>query len=269
MEDVFTQYKKDLPALIAHKEEFDKAVFAACDIKYKGISARVRTAIIKSVIFLLLTKAIIAYGVEYAYSKLSNEAVNITQLVINIVTPPLIMVAVSLFIRSPNHENSTRILKRINSLLYDEYPDLGQSPKLRLHPEKKITVLTVTFSLLWLVGFFFSFGFVIYLLSRLGFNWVNQGIFVFFLAIVAFLAYRINLAAHMYKIGDKQSLFTPIIDFLFLPIIRVGMRLTDGISQINIFIFIFDFLIEAPFKSIFSFFEKWFSYLHTKREDLG
>jgi hypothetical protein len=46
------------------------------------------------------------------------------------------------------------------------------------------------------------------------------------------------------------------------------MRLTDGISQINIFIFIFDFLIEAPFKSIFVFLEQLFGYVHAKREDL-
>ncbi|HSW87600.1 MAG TPA: hypothetical protein VLG12_00385 [Candidatus Saccharimonadales bacterium] len=269
MEDVFTKYKGNLLSFVQNKEEFEKAIFTACETKYKGISSKVRAAIIKSVFFLLLTKAVIAYGVEYVYGLIRQEALNMPQLIVNIVSPPLIMIIVSLFIRPPSQENSKRILKRINSLLYDEYPDLGQSPKLRLHPEKKMTILNTTFTLLWMVGFVISFGFVIYLLSRFGFNLLNQGLFIFFLTIVAFLAYRINLSANMYKIEEKQGLFTPIIDFFFLPIIRVGMRLTDGISQINILIFVFDFLIEAPFKSIFSFIEKWFVYLHTKREDLG
>jgi hypothetical protein len=270
MEDVFTKYKAQLLSLVENKEAFEKAVFEACEIKYKGISAKVRSAILKSVIFLLLTKAIIAWGVEYVYYGLIlHKPINIPQLLINIIAPPLIMIVVSLFIRSPDQENSKRILKRINSLLYDQHPDLGQAPKLHVHPEKKMTVMTVSFWLLWIAGSFVSFGFVVYLLSKIGFTWINQGIFIFFLAIVAFLAYRITLSANMYKVESKQGLLTPVIDFFFLPIIRVGMRLTDGISQINILIFIFDFLIEAPFKSIFSFFEKWFSYLHTKREDLG
>lgn len=269
MEDVFPKHKANLLAFVQNKEEFEKAIFAACETKYKGISSKVRAAIIKSVFFLLLTKAILAYGVEYVYGLLRHEPFNIPQLIMNIVSPPLIMIIVSLFIRPPTQENSRRILKRINSLLYDEYPDLGQSPKLRLHPEKKVTILNVTFSLLWMVGFIISFGFIIYALSRLGFNLVNQALFIFFLTIVAFLAYRINLSANMYKVEEKQGLLTPVIDFFFLPIIRVGMRLTDGISQINILIFVFDFLIEAPFKSIFSFIEKWFMFLHTKREDLG
>jgi len=51
--------------------------------------------------------------------------------------------------------------------------------------------------------------------------------------------------------------------------VRVGMYFTEGIAQINVIIFIFDFLIEAPLKTIFLFFEQFFSYLHTGREDLG
>jgi len=50
---------------------------------------------------------------------------------------------------------------------------------------------------------------------------------------------------------------------------RVGQKLTEGISQINIFLFILDYVIETPFKSLFSFFDQWFFYLHSKREDLG
>ena len=270
LEDVFTKYKNKLGSFVANKEDFDKAVFDACEEKYRGISARVRTAIIKSVIFLFLTKAIIAYTVEYLYyGLLRNEGINLYQLVLNIIIPPLIMIVVSLFIRPPTQDNSIAILKRIHSLLYDEYPALGPTPKLRVHPEKKVTLMTMSFSLLWVVAFVVSFGLVIDILGKLGFNFLNQCIFIFFLTIVAFLAWRINVSANMYKIETKQSLITPFVDFLFLPIIRVGMRLTEGISQINILIFVFDFLIEAPFKSIFSFFEKWFLYLHTKREDLG
>ena len=40
------------------------------------------------------------------------------------------------------------------------------------------------------------------------------------------------------------------------------MYLTEGISQINILLFLFDFIIETPFKGLFAFFDQWFVYLH-------
>jgi hypothetical protein len=53
-----------------------------------------------------------------------------------------------------------------------------------------------------------------------------------------------------------------------MPIAQVGRYLTEGISQINIFVFVLDFIIETPFKGLFSFAEQWFFFLHSKRENL-
>jgi hypothetical protein len=72
----------------------------------------------------------------------------------------------------------------------------------------------------------------------------------------------------VYTVDERQGILSPVVDFTFMPIIRVGQHLTEGISQINIILFIFDFLIETPFKGLFSFFEQWFFFLHAKREEL-
>jgi hypothetical protein len=82
------------------------------------------------------------------------------------------------------------------------------------------------------------------------------------------LAYRIALIANVYRVGEKQGFFTFLVDFLFMPVIRVGRSLTQSIRQVNIFLFIFDFFIEAPFKSLFAFFDQWFYFLHSKTEEL-
>jgi hypothetical protein len=66
----------------------------------------------------------------------------------------------------------------------------------------------------------------------------------------------------------RQSLTAPLIDFFFVPIIRVGRRLTEGIAQINFILIIIDFIIEAPFKGLVGFFEQWFLFLSIKREEL-
>jgi hypothetical protein len=103
----------------------------------------------------------------------------------------------------------------------------------------------------------------------LNFNYVSQIFFIFFFAIVCFLSYRINQAASLYTVKDKPKLYTPFVDFFFMPVARVGRYLAEGVRSINIFIFLLDMLIEMPFKGLVSFFEKWFYFLHSKREDLA
>jgi hypothetical protein len=96
-----------------------------------------------------------------------------------------------------------------------------------------------------------------------------MGIFIFFMAMIAFFTYRITQTARSYTVEDKPGVFSPVFDFFLMPIIRVGRRLTEGLSQLNILIYIFDYLIETPFKEIFGFLEQWFFFLQTKREELG
>ena len=118
-------------------------------------------------------------------------------------------------------------------------------------------------------AFVLSFGALIYALTLLHFNVVSQAVFLFFLTIVAFLSYRISLTSDMYRLGDRQGILTPFIDFLFMPIVSVGRKFTQGISQINFVLIIFDLIIETPFKVTFAFIEQWFYFLHSKREELG
>lgn len=269
MEDVFRKERGNVRALLKSPDAFADAVYAACDVRYKGIASKVRRAIIRSVIFLIFTKVVFAFAVEGTYENLLYGHIIWMSILINIGVPPLLMILVGLMIRTPKKDNSERILQKIQIVLHEEQPKIHYTLKLWLHPKKNRSLLGTIFGFLWLGAFLVSFGCIYYVLSRLGFDIISKAVFMFFIAIVSFLSYRINSTAHMYNIGDRQGILTPFVDFLFIPIVRVGMRLTEGVSKINIFIFIFDFLIEAPFKGIFAFFEQWFLYLHTKREDLG
>lgn len=269
LEDLLRKEKKNFRKLVEDREAFAKEVFAACEIRYKGISRKVRTAIIRSVIFLLITKALFALGVEGTYERFMYGHIVWTTIAVNTGIPPLLMIVVSLFIRTPGKDNSQRILDKITTILFDPKPHVTHVVHLLVKPPKKKSMTAHIFSGLGILAFVLSFGFIIWILTRLHFNLVSQFIFIFFVTVVSFLSYRINTTAHMYSIDAKQGLLTPFIDFLIIPIVRVGMYLTEGISQVNVIIFVFDFLIEAPFKGIFGFFEQWFSYLHAKREDLG
>ena len=265
LEDILRAHTGSLREVLSDEERVSRAVENECNIRYKSISRKVRTAIIRSFVFILTTKVIFAFGIEGTYERVVYGSIQWASLAINTTMPPLLMILVSLFIRTPGEENTRKITTYIKQLLYDDSPRLGDQLVLKKLADKPSGIFTA----LWLSAFLISFGAILYTLYLLHFSAVSMGIFLFFVTIVSFLAYRISMLAHLYSVGEKQNLLTPFIDFLFVPIIRVGRKLTQSISQINIFLFLFDFLIETPFKVFFAFVEQWFKFLHEKTEDLG
>ncbi len=266
LEDVLAKEKSSTNQVFAVDEDFQKVVFEACDKRYQGISRKVQLAIVKSVVFLLVTKAIFALSIEGTYDRFAYGAIQWGAIALNIGIPPLLLIIVSLFISRPKEDNSKRILEKIKTVLLEDEPKITPMYTVALKPKKK--AIHTVFTLLWFFAFFLSFGTMVDILTRLQFNVVSQIVFIFFIAVVSFLAYGISNTAHQYDIDSKPGLFTPFIDFLFIPIVRVGRMFTDGISQINVIVFLFDYVIEIPFKAIFSFFDQLFWYLHTKREEL-
>lgn len=266
--DIFRRYNGKITELLKDQQAFEKEVYQTCSNKYHGTAAKVQRAIIRSVLFILFSKLIFAFLVEGTYERIFYHRIIWTSIAVNTGIPPLMMIVVSLFIQTPGSDNTKRIYAYIKSILYEDKPNLWNPIVVRKKRVVKPSIQRSVFTILWLLAFLLTFGGIIYILTLLHFNIISQGVFIFFLAIVSFLSYRISLTAHIYRLGDTQGLLTPFIDFLFLPIVQVGRRLTQGISQINILIFVFDLFIETPFKVVFAFFEQWFYFLHPKREEL-
>lgn len=254
--------------LYQNQPQFSKAVFETCEARYNSISAKVRRAIIRSVAFILLTKTFFAFAVEGTFESIVYGKIFWNSIIINTGIPPLLMIVSSLFQRTPGRANTERIISYIKKVLSEEHPKLGQPLMVKKIPDKR-PILNGIFTMFWFLTFLVSFGGLIYVLNRINFHLVSQAVFLFFMAIVSFLSYRINVLAHEYTVEEKQGVLSPIFDFFFMPIVRVGRHLTEGIAQMNIIIFVLDFIIEAPFKGLFAFFEQWFFFLHSKREEMG
>lgn len=268
LEDIVKNHQGKFRDLIVNAEELSQVIEKACKSRYANISAKVRRAIVRSIIFILLSKVFIAFAIEGTYENLVYGKIMWVTLGLNIAIPVALMVILSFFVKAPGHDNTERIIARINSLLFDATPQLGRSLSFSNKPKTR-TLLDTIFSIIWIGTFALSFGIIIYILTRLGFNIVSQGVFLFFFALIVFLSYRINQTANIYIVKDKSTIVTPFVDFFFMPIARVGRYLAEGIQQINILIFILDLIIETPFKGMIAFFEQWFVFLHSKREELA
>ncbi len=267
LDDLLDIYKGGFRELYEKKEEFEKAVFEVCNVRYGNITGKIRRAVVRSVIFILLTKVFFAFAVEGTFESLFYGSVQWKSIALNTSIPPLLMIVAAFFLRSPKRDNSQKILRYLRIMLSEDHPNFENPLVIKKVPDKR-PFLDAIFTILWLLTFLVSFGGLVYVLTLLHFNPISQGIFLFFVAIVSFLTYRISLASREYMVDPEASMFWPIFDFFFLPIVRVGQHLTEGISQINVVLFIFDFIIETPFKGIFGFFEQLFFFLNAKREEL-
>lgn len=269
LEEILKQNRGKNRELVGNIEEFKVLVMNTCAKKYNNIREKVSRAIVRGVIFILVTKAIFGLAIEGSFESLIYGEVYWNSIALNTLFPPLLMIVAALFIRTPDRDNSIRIWDKIKTIIYQAETE-WQPLILKKNTTRIDPVMNLIFITLWLAALVLSMGTIIYVLTFLHFKFISQSVFIFFLLIVSFICYRISQTAHMYTLeSDKHSLKDVLFDFFFVPVIQAGRRLTENISKINVFLFFFDLLIETPFKVIFAFFEQWFLFLRAQREKLG
>ncbi|MDD3647987.1 MAG: hypothetical protein PHS44_05835 [Candidatus Dojkabacteria bacterium] len=254
---------------LTDEEKVRDTVTTITKVEYKKARKKVLTAAIRSVIYIFITKSIFAIILEYPFSALVLKEVHWIALIINVIFPPLIMLVIVSLIRVPGKENTEMIFAKIKQLLYRE--QASPDPKQRFVIGKKTEwgAGSILFRLVSFIIFALVFGCIFYALYLLHFNIISITIFVFFLSLVSIFAYRVRLRARELAVTDTgQGLGETMVDFIFLPILLVGDRISRGLQSINIFTFVFDFILEAPIKTLIQVGEDWIGYLREKKEEL-
>lgn len=265
LKDTFAK-REDIENLIEERERLAVRVTSVCNMHYKEVGKKVRRAIFRSVIFILITKVIFAIVVEGSFEKYFFGEIMWGSLALNTSMPPIILLLVMLFLKKPSKENTMRVLENIRSILFEQQINQIEEKSFTLN-YKRDGSLYITFVSLWLLAIILGVWGVTSILNILGINLFSQAIFVFFMVIVSFMAFRINQLAKAYNVADEKDNFRSVFfNFLFMPFIQLGRKLTLTFSKVNVFLIIFDFVIETPFKTVFAFLEHWFTFLRSERE---
>ncbi len=235
---------------------------------YSETRTRIGRGIIRSFIYILLTKMVFAFAIEAPYDIYVAKKVRYIPIAINLLFPPILMVIVAGFIGVPGADNTAKLVERIKKIIY-HFNDIKEETDSFVPMERvRRPILAAIFSIFYLFMFGATFFFIHTILNKLQFNIVSQTIFVFFVALVVFFAYRIRQTTKDYAIMDKQGALEPVMDFLFLPILRAGRWLSSEIAKLNILTFFFDFILEAPLKVIFEVVEEWIRFVRVKKEEI-
>lgn len=244
----------------------DTAITKAAEERYKTFRVKLRRTVIRAAFFLLLTKSILAFLVEYPYEVFILKAQDFVPLMINILFPPLSLVIIGLSVRIPKKKNNQRILDEVHGIL--GFGDDFNLVFKRKRPWSKGTVLFI-FNSIYAIILVATVSVIVAVLRSFHFNALSAFFFVFFVSLVAYLGLRIrNTKRELVALEERRGFFGTLIDIIFLPMVRAGRWVAIRAPRVNVFLFFFDFIIEAPFKAAIGLIESWLAFIREKREEI-
>lgn len=255
----------DLPALLADPEKLDREVATTLKKETKRFRVRLRRLVVRSVIFLFITKMFLALLLEVPYDLLIVKEAHFFPLFVNILFHPFFLAFIALTISIPEKRNSTDYQGVVRALVVGADHDLLN---IRVKRES-FGAWSRIFMIVYTLTFFVTYGAIAGGLKSLHFSWLSVSLFLFFFSLVTFFGVKIRFSVRDIVISDRRSgLLGTMFDILLLPIVRAGRWLSTRVAKINVFIYFFDFIIEAPLKVAVRFIESWTAFIREKKEEI-
>ena len=266
LQEVASNHPKEIEHIFSHHFHIEDAIKETCVKKYRSARTKLSRAAVRSIIYIFITKVILALIIELPYDRYIVGHINYFALGVNIFFPPVLMALVVMTIKVPSRKNTDLIVEGIKEMVYGEYKN---PPMVIKRAVSRNSFFTTTFQLLYLLLFVVSFGGIIFLLQSLGFNFVSIALFLFFLSVVSYFGIRIRQNARELLVEQKkEGLLSFARDILSIPILRAGQWLSVKMSNINVFVYVLDFIIEAPFKTFVDIFEEWIYYIKEEKDKI-
>lgn len=254
--------QEDFSKLLAHEKRFLGAFEAQIEHEYRSIGQRINRGVIKSVVFLIISKVLIGVAVEVPYDYLVHGAVMWLPLSLNLLFPPLYMVLLRTTLTLPTSANTVRLVRQAQEILYED----RKSKK--LHRRKKqfgsaynalyvLFILSVFVGVSWLLLFYAQF------------EWIHLVIFFVFLSGASFLGFRLSrMIREVESIDSEQNGATILRDFLYMPFVVVGQKISETYAQLNLVAMVLDMVIELPLKTVLRLVRQWSHFISAKKDQL-
>lgn len=247
---------QQLPKQDSFLEQFEQQVGK----EYSRINHKVNRAIVRSVIFLVITKFIVGIAVEVPYDLWAHGSIVWQPLIINLFFPPLYMIALRATLTLPGHANTEALVDRVDTMLYGDRVMLSKN-------RASGRSFSWVFSALYATSGLVVFSGVMWLLLVLGFSLVHIGIFLVFISAASFLGFRLSrLVRELEVVRSASNGLTFIRDFIYLPFVIVGRWMSEKYAKINIVALILDMLIELPLKTVLRLVRQWGAFIDDRKD---
>lgn len=246
---------------LVDSNRFGRTYLDQIKLEYKKAGRKLNKGLIKSIIFLIITKTLVGLAIEVPYDLAITGVVMIVPLVINLLTPIVYLAILRLGFKLPGSTNAKAMQLYADEMLY------GDQNQTSLYPAMKTKKYPIGFSIAYVLMFLIVFAFVANMLMMLGFNIINGLIFFIFLATASFLGFRLSrIVRELELVSVKQGALSTIRELLFTPFTFLGKWISDKYQKINIVALVLDTLIELPLKTTLRLIRQWTGFLSDKTD---
>lgn len=269
LDDLAYAYGGSAAERLTHPNRVAEDLRTAYAMRRRLVQGKIVRSTIRSIIYVFLTKMLLALALEFPLDRLlaRDASVALVPLLVNIGFPPFLLFMLGVTNRAPGEKNLQALIAKVHDLLYrgDERHVLVK-PR---GPIRRSAVFTAIYRFLYALAFVVVFGLLVWGLISLHFVPFSIAVFLLFLTIVSFFGIRVRiLARELLVVDQRENLFTVLFDFLTIPILQVGRWISLRVPRLNVLLFIFDVIIEAPFKAFLEAAEGFFGFLREKREEI-
>ena len=236
---------------------------AAIQNEYMQVNRNVNRGIVRSVVFLVITKFIIGVAAEVPYDLLVHDRIMWLPLAVNLLLPPIYMIMLRLTLVMPDSRNTRALTREASRILYQPLP---KKPTITGYKKQFNRIYNAIYILL-IAAVFIGVGFLLAKFAQ--FEWIHLIIFFVFISTASYLGFRLSRQIRRIEVGDEAQTTASILrDFIYMPFVAVGQKISETYSKINIVSRALDMFVELPLKTIIGFFRRWGSFMSTKRDDL-
>ncbi|MEI7917824.1 MAG: hypothetical protein WCH58_00380 [Candidatus Saccharibacteria bacterium] len=257
------QENENIVDLLSNSDRFYSAYSVQIEREYNQSKSKLNRGLVKSIVFLLITKSLIGVGIEVPYDMYTVHRVDYLPLVINLLTPVVYIALLRLGLKMPGKDNTRAMQQYAENMLY------GDQTQVNLYPIVKKHSYPIGFKIAYALMFLIVFWLATDLLMKAGFNIVQGGIFFIFFATANFLGFRLSrIVRELELITAKSGFLATIRDFIYMPFILLGQWLSDKYSKINIVALVLDTIIELPLKTVLRLIRQWTDFINEKKDQI-
>ncbi|NTW62215.1 hypothetical protein HGB25_02290 [Candidatus Saccharibacteria bacterium] len=247
--------------LMADSAQFDRAYTNQIKKEYRKSEKKLNGGLLKSIVFLLITKTLVGFAIEVPYDLITTGVVLMVPLIVNMLTPIVYLALLRLGFQLPGDANARAIRLYADDMLYGDINQVNLYPSIK---EKKYPVsFTIAYALLFLT----VFAGVSYILMILDFNIVQGVMFFMFLAAASFLGFRLSrIVRELELVTVKPGILMTIRDLIFTPFTFLGKWISDKYQKVNVVALVLDTFIELPLKTVLRLLRQWTGFIDDKKD---
>ena len=265
LREVIENEPAEAESIITDKVRLSERIKQICEKRYSRLRKVLNRSAFRAIIYVLLTKTILALILELPYEMYILQEINYLPLSINIIFHPLLLLLLVVSVKQPTEKDTNKIVEKIFKITGII---VAQESIIKINLSKKSFKTRIYYGIFTIITLLI-FSLIIWGLLEMGFNTVSIFLFLVFLCVVTFLGVRVRGSAREYKVSyRKEGALTQLADFISLPIIRVGKWITINFTRVNLIVVIIDLAIEAPFKIIMQYVDEWFSFLKEIKDEI-